>query len=207
MSGYYPPSGTAADEHWMVICSLRQTYQAAYSLVVKSLYFSCSTSTNATNSKHQRTCSKWYPIQTPNPTNSTLASTPQRQASGAQLQQQPQTQQPARAWLTTTTLVHSSGPTLWLHQRPSGLQLADRATYVPQPHHQPTRSLHLAPPFLVEDYVPAAVTTHRLGRMPAKLQAAWDELADCKACPRNCGVNRCAPMCPAADATTRVPVM
>lgn len=28
-----------------------------------------------------------------------------------------------------------------------------------------TRSLHLAPPFLVEDYVPAAVTTYRLGCM------------------------------------------
>jgi hypothetical protein len=27
----------------------------------------------------------------------------------------------------------------------------------------PARGLHLAPPFLVEDYVPAAVTTHRLG--------------------------------------------
>lgn len=37
---------------------------------------------------------------------------------------------------------------------------------------QPARCLHLAPPFLVEDPVPAAVTTYRLGRMPAKLAAA-----------------------------------
>jgi hypothetical protein len=29
----------------------------------------------------------------------------------------------------------------------------------------PVRHLHLAPPFLVEDYVPALVTTHALGRM------------------------------------------
>jgi hypothetical protein len=56
-------------------------------------------------------------------------------------------------------------------------------------YHQ-TRSLHLAPPFLVEDYTPAAVTTHRLGRMPAKLHDAAQELANCNACPRDCGVNR-----------------
>lgn len=30
------------------------------------------------------------------------------------------------------------------------------------------RVLHLAPPFLVEDYVPVAQTTYRLGRMPGK---------------------------------------
>jgi hypothetical protein len=34
------------------------------------------------------------------------------------------------------------------------------------------RGLHLAPPFLVDDYVPAAVTTHRLGRMQARPGAA-----------------------------------
>jgi hypothetical protein len=56
--------------------------------------------------------------------------------------------------------------------------------------HQQNRSLHLAPPFLVEDYTPSAVTTYRQGRMPAKLHDAAQELADCKACPRNCGVNR-----------------
>lgn len=62
-----------------------------------------------------------------------------------------------------------------------------RAVFPPQ---QQVRRLHLAPPFLVEDYTPAAVTTYRLGRMPAKLQAAQAELEDCRACPRNCGVNR-----------------
>jgi hypothetical protein len=41
-----------------------------------------------------------------------------------------------------------------------------------QHQQQQQRGLHLAPPFLVEDYVPAAVTTYRLGRMPAKLKAA-----------------------------------
>lgn len=30
------------------------------------------------------------------------------------------------------------------------------------------RHLHLAPPFLVDDYTPMAQTTYRLGRMPAK---------------------------------------
>jgi hypothetical protein len=32
-----------------------------------------------------------------------------------------------------------------------------------QVQHQQQRGLHLAPPFLVEDYVPVSVTTHRLG--------------------------------------------
>lgn len=58
---------------------------------------------------------------------------------------------------------------------------------------QQQRTLHLAPPFLVDDYTPAAVTSYRLGRMPAKLAAAQAELADCRACPRDCGVNRCFP--------------
>jgi uncharacterized Fe-S radical SAM superfamily protein PflX len=60
-----------------------------------------------------------------------------------------------------------------------------------QHHQQQVRRLHLAPPFLVEDYIPAAVTTYRLGRMPAILRAAQEELQNCNACPRNCGVNRC----------------
>lgn len=59
-----------------------------------------------------------------------------------------------------------------------------------QPHQLAHRALHLAPPFLVEHYTPVAVTTHALGRMPAKLAAAEAELADCNACPRNCSVNR-----------------
>jgi hypothetical protein len=41
-----------------------------------------------------------------------------------------------------------------------------------QQQQQQQRGLHLAPPFLVDDYVPAAVTTFRQGRMPAKLKAA-----------------------------------
>lgn len=42
----------------------------------------------------------------------------------------------------------------------------------PQQQWQQLRGLHLAPPFLVEDYVPAAITSYRLGRMPAKIKAA-----------------------------------
>ncbi|KAI8473228.1 MAG: radical SAM superfamily protein [Monoraphidium minutum] len=54
------------------------------------------------------------------------------------------------------------------------------------------RGLHLAPPFLVEGYTPAAVTTHRLGRMQGKVAQALAELKDCRACPRDCGVDRSA---------------
>lgn len=82
--------------------------------------------------------------------------------------------------LTAATVVAHSGPaTVW-------------GALLPAVAAQPrlSRALHLAPPFLVEDYVPAAVTTHRLGRMPAKLAAAREELAACRACPRDCGVDR-----------------
>ena len=54
------------------------------------------------------------------------------------------------------------------------------------------RALHLAPPFLVEGYTPVATTTNALGRMKAKVAAALAELGNCKACPRNCGVDRLA---------------
>lgn len=52
------------------------------------------------------------------------------------------------------------------------------------------RHLHLAPPFLVEDYVPVSVTTYRLGRMKDKVARALEELRECRACPRDCGVDR-----------------
>ena len=44
--------------------------------------------------------------------------------------------------------------------------------------------------FVVEDYEPAAVRLHRLGGLAAKVEAALRELEDCRACPRDCGVNR-----------------
>lgn len=50
--------------------------------------------------------------------------------------------------------------------------------------------LHLAPPFLVEDYVPLAVRAHREGYLKHRVEAAKEELRSCKACPRNCGVDR-----------------
>ncbi len=52
------------------------------------------------------------------------------------------------------------------------------------------RSLYLAPPFLVHDYEPIALATHRQGRLRAKVEDALHELEACRACPRNCGVNR-----------------
>jgi putative pyruvate formate lyase activating enzyme len=44
--------------------------------------------------------------------------------------------------------------------------------------------------FLIDDYEPVYVRTWREGGLDAKVEAALDELADCKACPRDCSVNR-----------------
>lgn len=93
-------------------------------------------------------------------------------------------------------LNHSYGRSLQQHQQRPPLLSFDTSRsqqLQQQPHQQQMqqhRHLHLAPPFLVEDYTPAAVTTYHLGRMPAKLQAAEEELEDCRVCPRKCGVNR-----------------
>ena len=53
-----------------------------------------------------------------------------------------------------------------------------------------TKSLYLAPPFLIEDYEPLAVKAHREGWLKDRVEAAREELRSCKACPRNCGVDR-----------------
>jgi len=52
------------------------------------------------------------------------------------------------------------------------------------------RCLYLAPPFLVDDYEPVAVKTLRDGLMAGKVEQARKELEECRACPRDCGVNR-----------------
>jgi putative pyruvate formate lyase activating enzyme len=44
--------------------------------------------------------------------------------------------------------------------------------------------------FLVEDFEPAYLKLQREGGLESRLAAALEELADCRACPRNCGVNR-----------------
>jgi putative pyruvate formate lyase activating enzyme len=44
--------------------------------------------------------------------------------------------------------------------------------------------------FLIEDYQPNYLRTWREGAIDAKVAAAREELADCRACPRDCGVNR-----------------
>ena len=54
------------------------------------------------------------------------------------------------------------------------------------------RNLHLAPPFLVEDYRPAAVAAFENGLLEQKVDLALKELEHCLACPRDCGVNRIA---------------
>jgi putative pyruvate formate lyase activating enzyme len=53
----------------------------------------------------------------------------------------------------------------------------------------PKRSLHLAPPFLLDDYIPRY---HLLSSLDAakKRSAAYAHLRNCNLCPRLCGVNR-----------------
>lgn len=55
-----------------------------------------------------------------------------------------------------------------------------------QPYH---RKLHLAPPFLLDDYIPRY---HQLSSIDAskKRSAAYAHLRNCNLCPRLCGVNR-----------------
>ncbi len=48
------------------------------------------------------------------------------------------------------------------------------------------------PRFLVEDFEPAYLALTRAGGFPARVAAARAELTDCRACPRDCGVNRTA---------------
>jgi len=44
--------------------------------------------------------------------------------------------------------------------------------------------------FLIDDYEPVYLRTWREGALDAKVTAAQKELADCRACPRDCRVNR-----------------
>ena len=46
--------------------------------------------------------------------------------------------------------------------------------------------------FVVNDYEPRSLRLYRDGGMAAKVEAALAELEDCRACPRDCGVNRVA---------------
>ncbi len=46
------------------------------------------------------------------------------------------------------------------------------------------------PRFMVHDYEPRYLRLHREGGLEAKVHAALAELEDCRACPRDCGVNR-----------------
>jgi hypothetical protein len=86
----------------------------------------------------------------------------QQQLQGLQQQQQQQLHtRPQQAWrLWQQQQQQQREPHAWQQQQAW------------RPWQQQQRGLHLAPPFLVEDYVPAAVTTYRLGRMSAKLKAA-----------------------------------
>ena len=50
----------------------------------------------------------------------------------------------------------------------------------------------LDPRFVIEEFEPVFLRTWREGRVQEKVEAALAELARCRACPRQCGVNRLA---------------
>lgn len=53
----------------------------------------------------------------------------------------------------------------------------------------PRRHLHLAPPFLLEDYLPRYLTISSVDAA-MKRSRAYAHLRNCNLCPRMCGVNR-----------------
>lgn len=58
-----------------------------------------------------------------------------------------------------------------------------------QGQHQQRRRLHLAPPFLLDDYVPRYQTLSEVDAAKKRSQA-YAHLRNCNLCPRLCGVNR-----------------
>jgi putative pyruvate formate lyase activating enzyme len=54
----------------------------------------------------------------------------------------------------------------------------------------PISRLPIEPSFLIEDFEPAYLETWRRGELDAKVEAALKELGECRACPRDCAVNR-----------------
>jgi putative pyruvate formate lyase activating enzyme len=55
-----------------------------------------------------------------------------------------------------------------------------------------TRSRRSDPRFLVEDFEPAYLEVFRRGELEARVEAGLAELAECRACPRNCAIDRLA---------------
>ena len=62
-------------------------------------------------------------------------------------------------------------------------------SYRPIPPLRDVRQLHLAPPFLVEDYIPRYQLLSSIDAAK-KRTAAYAHLRNCNLCPRLCGVNR-----------------
>ncbi|TDZ32327.1 Uncharacterized protein C8035_v012439 [Colletotrichum spinosum] len=60
---------------------------------------------------------------------------------------------------------------------------------LPKSAEAPRRALHLAPPFLLDDYVPRYMTLSSIDESK-KRSKAYAHLSNCNLCPRLCGVNR-----------------
>ena len=55
-----------------------------------------------------------------------------------------------------------------------------------------TRPRRSDPRFLVEDFEPAYLDVFRRGELEERVEAGLAELAECRACPRNCAIDRLA---------------
>ncbi len=78
--------------------------------------------------------------------------------------------------------------------RPALLRMSRRRQQYPNaapqtPRQADHRSLHLAPPFLVDDYFPRFLTLSEVDASK-KRSRAYAHLSNCNLCPRLCGVNR-----------------
>ena len=78
-----------------------------------------------------------------------------------------------------------ASPTFPVMQSSSALRCLRRVILRP-----PLRPLHLAPPFIVEDYRPVAQDSLATGALQEKNRRAWEHMRECRLCPRDCGVDR-----------------
>ena len=44
--------------------------------------------------------------------------------------------------------------------------------------------------FILEEFEPAYLELHRRGELESRVEEALEELRECRACPRDCGINR-----------------
>ncbi|KAG7288093.1 hypothetical protein NEMBOFW57_007616 [Staphylotrichum longicolle] len=74
-------------------------------------------------------------------------------------------------------------------RRPQGVAASVKTVEALRIHRTPRRALHLAPPFLLDDYTPRYMTLSSVDAAKKRAKA-YAHLRNCNLCPRLCGVNR-----------------